>query len=251
MQRQHREHRLNTARAAQQVAGHGLGRADHQLVFGVSAESGLDGVGFVQVAQRRGCAVRVEIIDLIGVDARIFQGHRHGAARAVHVGRGHVESVARHAKTDDFSVNLGTACFGVFVLFEHQHAAALAQHKTVAVFVPGAGRGFWVVIARRKCAGCGKAAHAQRRSRCLGAARDHHVAVAVFDHARRQADGMQASGAGTHDADVRAFEAKLDGNVARDHVDDGGGHKKRRDAARTPADVFAMHALNQRQAADA
>jgi hypothetical protein len=39
----------------------------------VAAEGCLDGVGFVQVAQRRGRAVRVEVLDLIGIDTGVFQ----------------------------------------------------------------------------------------------------------------------------------------------------------------------------------
>ena len=91
--------------------------------------------------------MRIEVLHLIGIDAGIFQGHGHGAARAIHVGRGHVEGIAGHAKTDNFGVNPGAARLGVFVLFEHQHTAALAQHKAVTVLVPGARSRLGVFIA--------------------------------------------------------------------------------------------------------
>src|SRR5690606_22279642 len=57
--RQGGEHGLDAAGGAQQVAGHGLGGVDHQLL-GVVAESQFQGVGLVLVAQGRGSAVRVD-----------------------------------------------------------------------------------------------------------------------------------------------------------------------------------------------
>lgn len=51
MQGEHGEHRLDTARAAQQVARHGLGRADHDFA-GMRTKRRLDGIGLVDVAQR-------------------------------------------------------------------------------------------------------------------------------------------------------------------------------------------------------
>ena len=78
----------------------------------------------------------IEVLDLIGIDAGIAQRVDHGAAWAVHARRGHVTSIGTHAKTDQFGVNFGAAGFGVFVLFQHHHARAFAQHKAVTVFVP-------------------------------------------------------------------------------------------------------------------
>ena len=43
---------------------------------------------------------------------------------------------------------------------------------------------------------------------------------------------VQAGRAGGDDRQVRALEAELDRDVARDHVDDRGRHEERRDAAR-------------------
>ena len=62
---------------------------------------------------------------------------------------------------------------------------------------------------------------------------------------------MQARGAGGDDSDVGALEAELHGDVAGDHVDDGAGHKKRRDAARAAGDQLDLGFFDQRQAADA
>ena len=189
VQGQHGEHTLNPARATQQMAGHGLGGVDHGLL-GMVTQRSLDGVGFVQVTNRGGRAVGVEVVDLVGVDARVFHGHPHGTGRAVHAGCCHMVRVARHAKTHDFSVDLGAAGLGVFVFFNNQHTGTFTQHKTVAVFVPGAGCGGGVVVAGGQRAGRGKTGHTQRRHGGFGTAGHHHVAVAVFDHAGRLTDGM-------------------------------------------------------------
>jgi hypothetical protein len=94
MQRLDREDGLDAAGRAEQVTGHRLGRTDHGLV-GVVAERALHRQRFGKVAERRRRAVRVEVIDLVGVDAGIAEGHRHAARRAFAVlaGRGHVECI--------------------------------------------------------------------------------------------------------------------------------------------------------------
>ena len=80
----------------------------------------------------------IQVIHLIGVDTRVAQGTQHRPAWTVHIGRGHVTSIAAHAKTSQFRINFGATCLGVLVLFEHHHARAFAQYKTIAVFVPRA-----------------------------------------------------------------------------------------------------------------
>ena len=51
---------------------------------------------------------------------------------------GHVPCICAHAVTREFCVNFGATFFGVFIFFQHDHASALAQNKTITVFVPGA-----------------------------------------------------------------------------------------------------------------
>src|SRR5690606_14175200 len=101
------------------------------------AERQLERIGFVLVAQRRGRAMGVDVVDLVGVDAAIAQGVQHTAARAVFVGRRDVMRVGAHAVAREFAVDARAALFGVFVFFEHQHASAFAQYETIAIAVPG------------------------------------------------------------------------------------------------------------------
>ena len=51
MQSQYRENTFNATGSTQQMAGHGFGGTDHQVVR-VRSESRLDGMRFVDVAQR-------------------------------------------------------------------------------------------------------------------------------------------------------------------------------------------------------
>ena len=249
---QHREHRLEAAGAAQQVAGHRLGRVDHQLAC-VIAEGALDALHFSDVADRGRGAVRIHVLHLVRVDAGVVHCRHHAArgAAAVFERRGDVVGIRAHAEADDFRIDLGTARLGVFVLFEHHHAGTLAQHEAVAVAVPGTRGGGRIVVARGQRTCRGETAQAQRRDGRLGAAGDHHVGIAVLDQARCRADAVQAGGAGGDDGQVRAAQAELDRQVARDHVDDRGRHEERRDAARAAAVVFFLGRFDHRQTADA
>ena len=55
--------------------------------------------------------------------------------------------IGTHAVTAEFGINASTAGFGMLVFFKHHHTGTLAQNKTIAVFVPRAGCGCWIVIA--------------------------------------------------------------------------------------------------------
>ena len=54
----------------------------------------------------------------------------------------------------------------------------------------------------------------------LGPAGDHHVGVAAADRLPCLADGVPAGGARGDDAEVRSARAILDGDEARDALDD-------------------------------
>ena len=103
----------------------------------------------------------VQVIHLICIHARIAQGRQHGAARAIHIGRGNVTSVGTHAIAEQFSINFGATGFGMLVFFQHKHACTFAQDKTITVFVPRAGSGLGIVVARRQGTHGGKTTHAK------------------------------------------------------------------------------------------
>ena len=225
MHGQHREHRLDTPGATEQMACHRFGGIDHNPA-GVIAQRQLNGVGLIDITERRGRAVGIDVVDLVGVDAGIDQRGGHGTARSVDVGRRHVVGIGAHTKTGELGVNLGATRLGMLILLEHQHTGTFTKHKAVTVLVPGPGGGLRVIVAGRQGAQRRETAHAQGRYGGLGTAGDHDIAVAVFTHAGRQANCMQAGAAGRDHRDVRALKAMQHGHMARDHVDDRGWHEK-------------------------
>ncbi len=176
---------LDAAGGAQQVAGHRLGRVHHQLL-GVVAESQLDRVGLVLVAQRRRGAVRVDVLDVWSRFSpalrSAFRTPRRGPSLS---GAVMWMRVGAHAEAGELPIDPRAALLGVLVFFQHQHAGALAQHETVAVLVPGTRRRLRIVVAGRQRARRGEAADAQRRHGRFGAAGHHDVGIAVLDQAGR------------------------------------------------------------------
>src|SRR5699024_2071768 len=136
--------------------------------------------------------------------------HAAPAALAVLARRGHVVRVATHAEADQFAVDARAALPGVLVLLHHQHAGAVGQHEAVAVAVPRTARLFRLLVARRQRARRTEAADSGADRRELGAAGDHHVGVAVLDHAHREADVVRTGRARGHARDVRALEPEHD-----------------------------------------
>ena len=101
-------------------------------------------------------------LDVFQVQAAVAQRVEHGTARTVHVGRGHVAGVGAHAVARHLGVDLRAAGFGVFVLFEHHHASAFTQDKSITVFVPRARCSSRIVVAGRQGTHGRKATNTQR-----------------------------------------------------------------------------------------
>ena len=62
---------------------HRLGGADQEAP-GVVVEDFLDRLRLRHVVQSGTGAVRIDVIDLLGVDRRLFERHPHGARGAIH-----------------------------------------------------------------------------------------------------------------------------------------------------------------------
>ena len=170
-----------------------------------------------------------------GADAGALQRHLHGAKAAIAVfgGRGDVIGVAGQAIALHLAIDLRAARLGMFQFFQHHDAGALAHHEAVAVLVVGTRRlvGRVVEGGGQRAAGieAGDAEPADRRFR---AARHHHIGIVQRDQPRRIADGMRAGGAGRDHGMVGALEAKLDGDIAGDQIDQPAGNEERRQAPR-------------------
>ncbi len=185
--------------------------------------------------------MRVDVIDILGLQPRVLQcrPHRAFATFAVFRRCRDVMRVARQAIAKHFGIDLGTARLGVLILFQHHDARALAHDKTVTIHVIGAAGLLGVVAAfgRERLTGV-KARHADLANRRLCAACDHHIRIAVFNQPRRVTDGMRPSRTSSHDRVVRPLEPIADRHLTRDQVDQRAGHKERAHAART---LFGHH----------
>src|SRR5690606_35718936 len=217
------------------------------------AQRRLDRQRLGQVAGRRGRAVRIDVADLAGIDARVLDRIAHAArgALATLARRGHVVRVAAHAEADQLAVDARTARLGLVVVLEHEDARAVAHDEAVAALVPGPRGLLRLVVAGRQRLHRAEAAQRGRRGRVLGAAGDHRVGLAVLDHAHRQADVVGGRGARGDRGDVRTLGAGHDRDLAGDHVDDGAGHVERRDLARAALGLLERGLLDALQAADA
>ncbi|MNV65208.1 hypothetical protein D3C71_1578940 [compost metagenome] len=95
-------------------------------------------MGFGDVALVRGRAVGIDVANRLGWQTGVGQGHAHGLGHGDRVRVGDVGTVGIGCKTDDLGHDAGAARLGVFQLFEHKGAGALAQHQAVAGHIEGA-----------------------------------------------------------------------------------------------------------------
>ena len=165
-----------------------------QLASGI-AEQPLDGAELDLVAHGRRGAVRVDVVDLAGVDAGALQGGPHAPERAVAIlGRGSdVIGVAGEAVADDLTVDACAACLGVLERLEHDDAGAFTHDEAIAVLVVGT-RGLGGLVVEMGCerAAGREAGHGDTADRALGAASDHDIGIIKRNQARCIADSMRA-----------------------------------------------------------
>ncbi len=102
---------------------------------------------FGDVAQARRGTVYVDVIDIFGFHAGIFQCQQHHVVCAVGIGSRHVVSVAVACTAGDFRINARPSFHGVFVFFQNQACTAFTEDKTVTVGIERTGCGLRVVVA--------------------------------------------------------------------------------------------------------
>src|SRR5699024_8489402 len=90
------------------------------------------------VAQLGGGAVRVDVIDVFGIQPGIAYGvgHAAGGPFAALGRRSDVISISAHAVTGQLGINGGTTTLGMLELFQHHDAGAVAEDKAVPFDIP-------------------------------------------------------------------------------------------------------------------
>ena len=118
------------------------------------AERGRDRPRLGDVADRRRRGVRVDVVDLVGLDAGVGEGDRRGPCRLPAVGPrlDHVVRVRRRAVAQELGVRDRAASLGDLGRLEHQQRGALAHDEPVATGVerPGGRRRVVVVAGRQR-----------------------------------------------------------------------------------------------------
>ena len=118
---------------AEQMARHGLGGADVELVCCV-AEHCLYGLGLGYVAHVGGRAVYVDVVYILRLQASVVECtlHHQLGAEALGMRCRDVVRVGAHALAHHLGVYLGAACLGVLELLEDEASCALAHDESVA-----------------------------------------------------------------------------------------------------------------------
>ena len=208
----------------------GRGQRRHLAAEGLAHRLQLD-----DVARRGRSAVGVEVIDLAhrrAVQPR--QRHAHAAHRALARRRHHVGAIRGHAIADQLGQDRRTAGDRVFVLLQHQHAAAAGDDEAIAVRViraRGGGRGV-VALGRQRAHGVELRGH--RPVQLLAAAGDHDVLGAVADQVRAGADAVRRGRAGRRQRIAHAADAERRRQRRRHRGAHRARHHVRADLAHAP-----------------
>ncbi len=237
--------------AAQQVAGHGLGGADRDLL-GVLAPQALDRHGLHFVAHRGGGAMGVDVGDLLRFHVRVAERGLHDPAGATGVlGRlGDVVGVAAHPVADHLGQDGRAAALGHLQRLQDQDAGALADDEAVALGVERAAGALRLVVAGGQRPHGGEAAHAHRGDGGFGAAADHDVGVAPGDDLEAVAHRMGRGRAGGGGGRVRPPGPGANGDVPGRQVDDAGRDEEGGDLAGAALQQLLVLPLDHVEAAD-
>ncbi len=149
---------------------------------------------FSTVPQRRRGSMRIQVVDVGGLEVCILQRKLHHPPntptvfrRCVSVKRVRVRGVTNKLRQDVCS-----SVERMFKLFKDEDARTFAHDKPISRSVPGPRRCRGGVIAGGECAHRCEASDRQRRNRCLAATTDHYVSITSFQDAEAFTDRVSA-----------------------------------------------------------
>ncbi len=132
------------------MTGHRLGRTNRDLC-GALAEHALDRLGLGEIALLGRSAMRVDVIDFVGIEVAVFQAHPHtfGGAASLRRWRGDVIGVAVGGIAANLGEDVCAARDRGLALLEDECGGALCHHESVAQLVEGAARFLGLIVAGR------------------------------------------------------------------------------------------------------
>ena len=180
------------------------------------AKAVLDRNRFGYVAKRRRCAVRIDVIHLLPVEAGIPERivHAFDGTRTVFTRRRNMICIRAHSITGELAVDVRATRSRMLVLLEHQYAGAFAENESIAARVPRPAGACRIIVAGGECPGGAESTDSQSADTGLRAARDHHRRVAKFDVPCGLSDRVIGRGAGRHEREVGTFQAIHDRQLA-------------------------------------
>ena len=127
------DHGLHGTGGTEKVTCHRLCAADIELESGV-AKHLLDGLGLGDIAYMGRCAMHVDVVDVLRLQAGVFQRslHHQFGTEALGMGGGDVIGVGTHALAHHLGIDLGTTGLGMLQFLEDEAAGTLGHHKPVA-----------------------------------------------------------------------------------------------------------------------
>jgi hypothetical protein len=118
--------------------------------------------------------------------------------------------IAAHAESRQLGIDARATRAGMLELLEHHGTATIAQHETVPITIPWAGRTLRRIVAGRKRLGLAEAPDTGRRRGHFGAAGHDQIGIAVLNRAHAQTDRMRRGGTGGDDSEIRPSQAIAD-----------------------------------------
>ena len=194
---------------------------------GVLAQRQLDRARLGAVVERRGGAVRVYVVDVLGVDVGVAERGVDGRRLpgAVIARCGQMMRVGARAVAPDRAEHARVARAARPRALEHHHGGPLAHHEPVAVHVERPRD-----AARRERIQGAEGGARERREAGLRAACDDGIGFAALEHAQRAAERVRARGACGADGERGPTQAVAHRQRAGAGVAHHQRHRQRRDA---------------------
>ena len=216
------------------------------------AEESLDSHHLSLVTERSARAVRIDVLDIGGVQFRILQGNLHclACASALIIRCCNVNCIARHAKAQELGIDARSACLRMLEFFHDNDSRAFGKYESIAIAIEWSTRTGGIIVARTEGLHCRETANAERSHCAFAATGHHHVGIATLDDVEGCADSVTSSGAGSRGSDICALKPKANTHISSQCVHHKFGNHERTDRARTAIKELSQAHLDGVDAAD-